>query len=274
MRLRYLALLLPLCGALLGQTQIGGGTCTSASLSGAYTFTLTGRQVATSGAFIGVFQANGTATFDGASKVTMTMNASTAQAAGTNLSYSGAYTVQASCVGSITITAGDTATFNLMIYNQGRNFLITGTDASYDYSGGGGTQPTACMTSLLSGVYAFNTNGFTLASGVIGGLRNASGVMQLDGKGSLTVNFTSTAPGQSTLTLAISGSYVLTGGCSGTGTLSDSLGSTYSLAFAISSGSTISTSAFDVVLGQAGKLLFTGTAHAVYGQPVAAGGAE
>jgi len=271
---KYLMWLLPLGGSLMGQTQIGGGTCNSSSLNGAYTFTLAGRQVATSGAFTGVFQANGTTTFDGTNKVTMTMNAATAQAAGTNLTYSGTYSVQANCAGSISITAGDTATFNLLIYNQGKSFLITGSDASYDYSGGGSTQPATCMTSLLSGVYVFSANGFTLASGTISSVRNASGLMQLDGHGSMIVNFTSLAPGQSALTLAITGSYALPNGCAGTGALSDSLGNTYTVGFTVSASSAVSTSGFDVVISQPGKLLFTGTAHAVYGQPTAAGGAE
>jgi hypothetical protein len=269
MRLRYLALLLPLGGSLLAQTQIGGGSCNSSSLTGAYTFTLSGRQVAASGAFTGVFQANGTATFDGTNKITLTMTAATIQSPGTPLIYSGTYSVQSNCAGAINITTGDTATFNLLIYNQGKAFLMSGTDASYTYSGGGGTQPANCATNLLSGAYVFEATGFTLASGAINGAVNAGGLMQLDGHSTLTVTLSYVAQGQNPLSLTLNGTYVVPNGCSGTGTMKDGLGNTYTLAFTVSGGSAVSTATFDVVLGQANQLLFTGTAHAAYGQPAA-----
>ena len=258
-----------LAAPMAAQTQIGGGTCTSSSLSGAYTFTLAGRQVAVSGAFTGVFQANGSATFDGMNKVTLTMNSSTVQAGSTPLIYSGTYSVQSNCAGAVNITAGDSATFSLVIYNQGKAFLITGTDASYVYSGGGGTQPATCMANLLSGVYVFSSTGFTLASGAVSGALNAGGLLQFDGKSAVTANFTYVAQGQSPSGTVLSGTYALSGGCSGTGTLTDTLGNSYSLAFAVSSGSSVATTGIDMILAQTNKLVFTGTAHSVYGQPTA-----
>ena len=279
MRLKYIAfLLLPLSGSLLGQTQIGGGTCNSSSLSGAYTMTMSGRQVASSGAFTGLFQANGTASFDGTSKVTLTMTASTITAAGTPLVYSGTYSVQSNCGGTITLTTGDSATLNLLVYNQGKDFLLTGNDASYTYSGSGSTQPATCSASLLSGVYVFNATGFTLASGAISGAVDAAGSMQLDGHSSLIVTLTAAVAGQAPVTQSLTGTYNLPSGCSGTGTVTNSLGTTYSVALTVSSGSAVATTGFDVVVGQANTVLFTGAAHAVYGQPTAtaavAGGAQ
>jgi hypothetical protein len=204
----------------------------------------------------------------------MAMNSANAQSSGTSLTYSGTYTVQSNCGGTVSITAGDSATFNLIIYNQGKSFLLAGSDASYDYSGGGSTQPAACGTALLSGAYVFNATGFTLASGTVQGVRNASGLMQMDGKGGVTATFTSLSPAQSTLSLTITGTYVLPNGCTGTGSLTDSLGDTFTLGFTVATSSAVSTTTFDVVVGQPGKILFTGTAHAVYGQPVATGGEE
>jgi hypothetical protein len=262
-------LLLIVTAPLIAQTKIGGGACNSSSLNGAYTFTLSGRQVATSGAFTGVFQANGSATFDGTNKATLTMNSATVQSAGTPLIYSGTYSVQSNCAGAVNISAGNSVTFNLLIYNQGKSFLITGTDASYVYSGGGSNQPTTCMASLLSGVYVFSSTGFTLTSGAINGALAAGGLLQFDGKNALTVNFTYVSRGQSPMVLALSGTYSISGGCSGTGTLTDLLGNSYSLAFAVSGGSAVSTTAIDMILSQTNKLLFTGSAHAVYGQPTA-----
>jgi hypothetical protein len=269
MRLLWLVLLVPLGGSLFGQTQIGGGTCNSATLSGPYTFTLAGRQVSASGAFTGIFQANGTANFDGTNKATLTMSASTVQMAGTPLTYSGTYSVQANCAGSMNITVGDSATFNLLVYNQGKSFLVTGTDASYTYSGGGSIQPASCGANLLSGAYVFSTTGFTLAGGSISGALNSAGLVQLDGHNALTVNFSYVSPNQSPMTLSLSGTYALTSGCAGTGTLADPFGNSYSLAFTVSGGSSVSTTAFDLILAQANKLLFSGSAHAVFGQPTA-----
>src|ERR1017187_9357716 len=57
-----------LAAPLLAQTTVGGGTCTSASLTGIYAVFITARQVTASGTFTGVFQANGAANFDGLSQ--------------------------------------------------------------------------------------------------------------------------------------------------------------------------------------------------------------
>jgi hypothetical protein len=271
MRLKYLVWLLPLGGGLLGQTQIGGGTCNSSTLSGNYSFTLAGRQVAGSGAFVGVLQANGTATFDGTNKVSLKMSAATLQAPSLPLTYSGTYSVQANCGGSVMITAGTSATFSLLIFNQGKSFLIVGTDASYTYSGSGGLQPATCSTALLSGVYVFSASGFALEGGTIVEAVNAGGVLQLDGKNAISATFTYVAPSQGPMTQSLTGTYSASSGCSGTGTLVDALGNSYSLGFTASGGTSAATTTFDTLLTQTDQLLFTGTAHAVYGQPVGGG---
>src|SRR5579863_7527369 len=96
----------PLVAPLLAQPQIGGGTCSSATLSGAYAVTLTGRQVTASGNFSGVFQGNGSANFDGLNKVTVNLTTGTVAAVSTPLNWSGTYSVQANCVGVVNITSG------------------------------------------------------------------------------------------------------------------------------------------------------------------------
>ena len=63
-----------LAAPLLAQTQIGGGICNSSSLNGTYALSLSGRQVNSSGAFLSVLQANGSATFDGLSTVTIAIS--------------------------------------------------------------------------------------------------------------------------------------------------------------------------------------------------------
>ena len=104
-----------LAAPLLAQTTIGGGTCTSASLTGIYAVSITARQVTASGTFTGVFQANGAANFDGLSQVTISLVANTGQAIATPLTWSGTYSVQANCAGVININTGGSATLNVAI---------------------------------------------------------------------------------------------------------------------------------------------------------------
>src|SRR5579871_3524847 len=146
-----LFMLCTLAAPLFAQPEIGGGACTSGSLSGAYAISVTGRQVTAAGTFTNAFQAIGSATFDGLNKVSLALTADTPKAVSSTLTWSGTYSIQANCAGAITITAGANAVFNLVVYNNGLNFLITGSDAAYYYSGSGSTPPAACSTALLSG---------------------------------------------------------------------------------------------------------------------------
>lgn len=261
-------------GPLVAQTQIGGGTCSSASFSAAapYAISLTGRQVSSSGNFANVFQANGSATFDGLSKVTMTMTTGTTSAVATPLTWSGTYSVQANCVGVINITGGGSATLNLVLYASGVDFLLTGNDSVYSYTGNGNTQPTTCSASLLSGVYSYTGTGFTLSGGAVNGVGNATGLLQFDGQGSLTVNVMESHSGTAATQLVLTGSYSISGNCLGSATVADSTKTnTYVMGFSVytnSSTGLYSSDAF-ATLSQSGKLLTAGAAHAIYGQPTA-----
>jgi len=174
---------------LLAQPQIGGGICSSASLSGNYSLTLTGRDVSSTVTFSKVSQGIGTANFDGQSKVTFTLTNNTNQAFGTAQTLSGTYSMQANCIGVLNITTGDTATFSLESYNPGKNFLVTGQDGTYSFTGNGGLLPAAaCSASSLTSAYGFNGNGYALTSGAVSGVNNVSGTLQLDGKSAVTGN--------------------------------------------------------------------------------------
>jgi hypothetical protein len=258
-----------LAQTLVAQTQIGGGACNSSSLTGTYAFSLTGRQVSASGTFTAVLQANGSATFDGTNKFSLAMTAGTIQAVNTPLTYSGTYSIQSNCAGAISITAGDSATFNLVVYNQGNAFLVTGTDATYSYTGGGNTQPSGCLASLLSGVYTFNATGYGLSTSSVTGIREAAGLLQFDGRTALTVNLTLSAAGQTPAALVLTGTYTISSACVGTASLTDSQSNTYSLSFSVSGGTSVNSTALELTLAQTSKLLISGAAHAVYGQPTA-----
>ncbi len=83
---------------MLAQTQIGGGICNSSTLTGTYALSMSGRQVSSAGAFTSVLQADGSATFDGLSTVTIAVSENTNQAVGTPLNWSGTYSVQSNCL--------------------------------------------------------------------------------------------------------------------------------------------------------------------------------
>lgn len=255
---------------LFAQPQIGGGTCSTASLNGTYIMTLTGRQVSPSAAYLNVSQADGSIVFDGQSKVTLSLTQNTLKGVGTAQSYSGTYVVQANCLGTVSLTVGDTASFNLMIYNQGNDFLLAGTDATYNYTGGGSiASANSCAVAKLAGVYSLNATGYSLSGSAANGVADGIGLIQFDGKGDMTVNLTQTLGTGPAATSSLSGTYSLASSCLGTATLTDSSGNSYSVAVAATSVSGVAVNGFDIVIGSSGKLMLLGAGHPLYGQPTA-----
>jgi hypothetical protein len=261
MKIHRMIIVLAVCSVavpMFAQSQIGGGVCTSASLNGAYSLTLTGRDVSSSVVFTKVTQGIGTATFDGLSKVTFGLTTNVNQTAGLSQILSGTYSMQANCIGVLNITSGDTATFSLESYNQGKDFLITGQDATYSYSGSGVLLPTTCSASQLNGSYSFNGNGFALASGVISGVNNISGTLQFDGISGVAGTWY-VAAGTSNATSTVTGQFAVTASCVGTGTVSDTRGNTYSLLFTVTA-----TNGSNFLFGGAGPaLMFTSSGRAL-----------
>ena len=248
---------------LLAQTQIGGGVCNSSSLNGTYAVSITGRQVNQSGTFTGVFQANGSATFDGLSKVTLQLTSDTIQLVGMPLSWVGTYSMQANCAGVATITSGGSATLNLAVYNQGNDFLLTGKDATYEYSGSGNTQVSGCSVAMISGPYTFNATGFGFVGNGIGGVSDADGLLQFDGQGNLTMNVNvatgASAPGP----LTASGPYRISSNCLGSATLADSKGNSYLMSLSVYAGNSTASTDLFATTAQASKFIMAGSAHTV-----------
>jgi hypothetical protein len=260
---------------LVAQTQIGGGTCNSSTVSGIYAFSITGRQVTSAGTLSNVIQGNGSANFDGQSKVTITMTTDNIAAPGTPTTWTGNYTLQANCVGVITITSGGNATLNLALYGTGSSgtaptFLVSGNDATYNYSGSGNTQPSGCSAATLTGVYTFTGTGYGISGASVSGAENGTGLLQFDGVSSLTVNFNTSVLGKTPSPLTLTGSYSISSTCVGSATLTDSTKTNnYVMAFSITNSSTAN-GAFDATLAQSGKLLIGGTGNVAYGQPTPA----
>jgi hypothetical protein len=259
-------LCLPLAPA-LAQTPVigaeGGGVCSSASVRGTYAVSLSGRQITSTGTFTNVFQANGTATFDGLSAVELALTANTLQAVGTSLPMSGTYMVEANCVGSIEISSGGSATFNLAIYNSGAGFAIAGSDATYSYNGSGNTAPSNCSLAMLTGVYVFTSTGYGFSSGAVSKAGNITGLLQFDGHGNVTVN--ASIGSSSTLT----GTYSMSSSCVGSATLTDASGNSYAMSMSVYSGNSAASTDFYLTFAQSSKFIIIGSAHAVYGQPTA-----
>lgn len=172
--------------------------------------------------------------------------------------------------GVINITGGGSATLNLVLYASGVDFLMTGNDSIYNYSGGGNAQPNGCSASALSGVYAFTGTGFILSAGSVSGVGNATGLLQFDGQGNITVNLTQSQSGKAATPLTLTGSYSISSNCLGSATLSDlPKANSYVMGLSITSATALYSANLDATLAQNGKSILTGAAHAIYGQPTA-----
>jgi uncharacterized protein (TIGR03437 family) len=250
-----------LAAPFLAHAQVSG-TCTNATLTGTYSLTLAGRGVTAAVAITKVFEGVGTITFDGVSAVTATLTTSTNQAAGVTQTLAGTYTIPSNCVGTLNFTSGDTASYTLIPYNKSNDFIMTGQDANYEFTGSGGPQPVSCLTSTLSGVYAFSGNGFSLNAGAIMGVNYFSGLLEFDGAGTLTGNFSLSNNGMA-IAETISGQYSVSSSCVGTATVKDSNGVGYTLSYAL----TTADGANATVVGATPQELFTGTIHAAFTNP-------
>jgi len=239
----------------MAQMQIGQGTCSSASLSGIYSVTLSGRDVNSSLTFAKVLEGIGTATFDGQSKVTFSLTNNTNQTAGAAQTWLGSYSLQANCAGTLTFTSGDTGTFSLESYNEGKSYLITGEDGTYSFTGSGSVLPVAaCSAGQLSGSYSFSGSGFPLTGGAVSGANNIAGLLQFDGKSAVTANWNVASSGTSTTTNG-TGQYTVSASCLGTATVTDSSGNAYALQFVV----TTSNGSNFLVTGVSPLLMFTGS---------------
>lgn len=239
---------------LLAQPQIGGGNCSTATLSGGYSAILTGRALSSAVAFSITTESVGSVTFDGQSKVTFTLTNNTAKVLGTPQTLSGTYTLQANCTGAVTLTSGDSATFSLEAYNQGNNYLLTGQDGTYAFTGSGTVLPATCPKTLNSGSYPVNGTGFGLTSAAISSVFNVLGMVQFSGTNTVAMNLV-LATNSGTKNISATGTYSLATTCSATATLTDSSGTSYALTFVFTAANGNN---FAIGSGSLGSI-FTGT---------------
>ena len=247
-------------GQAIAQPQIGGGTCNTASLSGNYAVSFTGRE-ASSTAFTSVYQANGVANYDGQGNVTFTLTANSNVSAIQAVKQTGTVSISSNCTGTLTFPS---ETFNLAVYNQGKGFLFSGTDQVSSFSGNGSMQPATCLTATLSGPYALMANGFNLSGTAISSVADITGLLQFDGQSVLTANWTTTS-GATMTQVAAKGNYAVNtpSSCLGTATLADSNGKAYTFAFSLNDP----TGANFLLLASGPQLTFSGNAHSSFTNP-------
>jgi hypothetical protein len=214
-----------------------------------------------------VFQANGSANFDGLNAVAVTLTTNTTQSVGTPLNWSGTYAIQANCLGLVTITNGGSAILNVVSYAEGADFLVTGNDSVYSYSGTGNTQPTGCSSVAISGAYTFTGTGYDLSGGAVSGATAGIGLLQFDGLSGITGNVTLLGSGTTTTAVALTGSYSVSSNCLGLATLTDSKGNSYVMSFSDYNATSVNSAALYATLAQSSKLLISGGSHPVYGPP-------
>ena len=114
----------------------------------------------------------------------------------------------------------------------------------------------------------FTGTGYTVASSSVNGAFSATGLLQFDGVGTITVNAIlsgggTTAPGNS-----LTGSYSLTSTCVGSATLTNAKGAMIVMTFSVTSSTKTNNTDFFLTLAQSGSNLLSGSGHPVFGQPV------
>jgi uncharacterized protein (TIGR03437 family) len=247
------------------QPQIGGGACSAASLTGDYVFSISGRQLAQSGAFQAVFQSLGTASFDGQGNVMISQSTNSNNGAARQ-QYSGTYTVPSNCGGTLTATifAGHIGSFTMTVFNQGRAFALSGTDGTYTISGGGSLLPSSCLISTLSGGYSLNGTGWALSGNTVSAVLDITGGLQFDGNGNVSVTGNITAANE-VFAISASGTYSMTKNCVYSATL-QSNGTNTSLSIVVTNPNG---GDFDVI-GATPLFITSGAAHSLFEPPALA----
>lgn len=248
----------------VAQNQIGGGSCSAATLNGTYALTLSGRGISAAGAFAGTFQAVGTATFDGKSVATFSGIVNTNEIAGKQFSSSGSYAIASNCYGPINFALGSTATYTLVVWGGGNSFAVTGSDDTYIYSGSGSiVYPAVCATATLSGTYGFSASGSTLSGTTQTGSADEAGVFEFDGQGKVTASYTQSSGGTTATPITASGTYSVTSACLASATLLDSNGRTNMLNFVLTGNYG---GGADIILANS-QFVRSGSAHAALLNP-------
>jgi hypothetical protein len=255
-RAKYTALLflLPAISAIVNAQTIGSAsTCTNASLSGSYGYTLSGWIFTSTGgeypfADSGTLTSNEKGSLSGTSAFSVdgTIQAPTV---------TGTYSVNSNCTGTATLkdSGGDVIDLNLVIVDNGQSIQLVESDSGTVVSGNMTSVQTGCTAETINGLYGLALSGWVYDSS--GNPYFFTDVGRLDFSGAastVTLNDTVSAAGTVT-TRSLSGSYSLNSNCTGTATLS---GGTLHLNFTVVAGAIqlIETDAGTTIAGSANAM--------------------
>lgn len=221
--LPLIALLVPLHA----QTQIGGGTCSTSTLSGTYFYLVSG-SVLSQGSYyayaeLGKLVANGQGNVSGQSQ-------SSLGGVLTNNTLVGTYSVQGNCSGSMSLSVNGQAQspITFQITNGGLAAVVAFSTPGEVVVGRAYRQTAQagsiqCSSGSLTGAYGYLLTGVASVSGSAAYYSDAGSVAS-DGSGNLTsqsvVNF-----GGTTAQLQATGTYSIASDCTGTAQLSSQAGS-------------------------------------------------
>jgi len=257
-RLVWAILLASIAGQLFAQG--GGNGCTNSTLYPTYALASNTRGV-TNGSFFNAQQSVGTATFDGQGNGTLSVTQNSNMGAGQAISTQTTYSLGANCTGTITPALNGVVS-NFVVYAQGASFTITSEHNGKVSSFTGAVAPPACITSTLSGPFAFNANGFVLSGTNVTGVADETGLLQFDGMGNVSATW-NVANGATATTVNASGQYTLGANCQGTATLNDKTNMiSYAFAFSVIGGF----DNFDFIASSP-NLMFGGAGHSTFVNP-------
>ena len=212
--------------------------CKNATLNGPYGYLMTGQVFLTNAGFVS-YADSGSLTWDGSSKIT---GSSTLNVDGQSSSrtFTGTYTVNADCTGSVAFTdsLGNSGNLNMVIIESGVEIRLIEADSAAVISGDAKPQQTNCISNNVTGPYAF---------GIRGGFYDSTGTFQLfadtgtltsDGIGTFSLSDTASVAGN-VGARSMSGKYTISSNCTGSTTLTDSSGDSEALNFTVVSGGEI-----------------------------------
>jgi uncharacterized protein (TIGR03437 family) len=220
-----------------GTMYRGQETCSNATLSGGYVYSINGFGVAPGvlvpAAYSGMGTANGNGTLQGADYISDVDGDGITQPR----TYTATYTVNSDCSGSEVVkdSLGETEGLDFFIADQGSRVEFIQTDAGLVFSGEAQPLPSGtCSDATLSGSYGYAAAGWLIPP-LVPSLTGEAGAGQYtaDGAGHFsgveTVSVGGTLYGEN-----ITGTYQVNSNCTGSSVLEDSQGNTFHFQFVTS----------------------------------------
>lgn len=204
-----------------------GGTlnCNASTIKGTYGYAVSGFYESTPVANYGVFTSDGAGSFTGSA--TVSVGGAIASA-----NFTATYGVNPNCTGTATFVSSGVVTHLALTVNaNGAVIDFVETDSLYTVSGTAQPVAPSCLVSDFSGPYVYAIRGWIYSAGTPVPYADA-GWVNANGNGSFTGKSTFSSGGV-IFRRTLSGTYSVGAGCTGTMSVSDSLGNTGTLAITL-----------------------------------------